>query len=96
MLPVAERLSLYAPATLACSKGLPRGPQHSPDARRMNSIGTRDIRLHLAISKPLECFLALRWFPVRLYRRSSTAVVIRPPYEAYTIVRSMTRRSSGR
>ena len=25
----------------------------------MNSIGTRDIRLRLAISKPLECFLAL-------------------------------------
>ena len=35
------------------------GPQHAPDGRRMDSIGTRDIRLRLAISKPLERFLAL-------------------------------------
>jgi hypothetical protein len=31
--------------------------QHAPDSRWMNSIGTRDIRLHLAIGKPLERFL---------------------------------------
>src|ERR1700730_594831 len=35
------------------------GPQHAPDGRRMDSIGTRDIRLRLAIGKPLERFLTL-------------------------------------
>ena len=32
-------------------------PQHAPDRRRMDSIGTRYIRLRLAIGKPLERFL---------------------------------------
>ena len=35
------------------------GPQHTPDGRRMDGIGTRDIRLRLATGKPLERFLAL-------------------------------------
>ena len=35
------------------------GPQHSPEDRREYSIGARDIRLRLAIGKPLERFLAL-------------------------------------
>jgi hypothetical protein len=34
-------------------------PQHAPDGRRMDSIGTRDIRLRLAIGKPREGFLTL-------------------------------------
>jgi hypothetical protein len=35
------------------------GPQHAPDGRRMDGLGARDIRLRLAIGKPLERFLTL-------------------------------------
>ena len=49
------RLALLQAVTARAASG----PQHAPDGRRMDSIGTRDVHLRLAVGKPPERFLAL-------------------------------------